>query len=107
MGAAVSPVVELTKNGDEYRLTSSSTFKDVEIKFKLGQEFDQETADGRKVKATITADGPTLHEIQVNGDGSKTTIDRTWTEDTIKMVRFLKLHFYKVPTKMSHVFFTL
>ncbi|CAH1997960.1 unnamed protein product [Acanthoscelides obtectus] len=86
MGNAVSPVVELKKEGDEYVLSSTSTFKNVVLKFKPGVEFDQETPDGRKVKATINVDGNTLKEVQKNADGSTTTIDRTFTNDEVKMV---------------------
>ncbi|VEN47099.1 unnamed protein product [Callosobruchus maculatus] len=85
MGNAVSPVVELKKEGDEYVLSSTSTFKNVILKFKPGVEFDQETPDGRKVKATITVDGNTLKETQKNADGTTTTIDRTFTNDEVKM----------------------
>nr|CAI5860832.1 unnamed protein product [Callosobruchus analis] len=91
MGNAVSPVVELKKEGDEYVLSSTSTFKNVVLKFKPGVEFDQETPDGRKVKATITVDGNTLKETQKNADGTTTTIDRTFTNDEVKMVGFLLL----------------
>lgn len=86
MGNAVSPVVDLVKEGDEYTLSSSSTFKNVVVKFKPGVEFDQETPDGRKVKATITVDGNTLREVQKGADGKVTTIDRTFSDDEIKMV---------------------
>lgn len=84
MGNAVSPVVDLQKDGDEYILSSSSTFKNVVVRFKPGVEFDQETPDGRKVKATITVDGDTLTEIQ-KGD-KETTIVREFSDDEIKMV---------------------
>lgn len=87
VGNAVSPVVCLKKEGDEYVLTSESTFKNITIKFKPGVEFDQETADGRKVKATITVEGNKLHEVQKGADGKETIIDRTFTEDEINMVR--------------------
>ncbi|XP_044261059.1 fatty acid-binding protein, adipocyte isoform X2 [Tribolium madens] len=87
VGNAVSPVVELTKNDDEYTLSSSSTFKNVVLKFKPGVEFDQDTPDGRKVKATITVDGNTLHEVQKDpNSGKETVIDRTFTDDEVKMV---------------------
>lgn len=86
MGNAVSPVVDLAKEGDEYVLNSNSTFKNVTIKFKPGVEFDQETPDGRKVKSTITVDGNTLKEVQKDASGKVTTIDRTFTDDEIKMV---------------------
>ncbi|XP_018321648.1 myelin P2 protein isoform X2 [Agrilus planipennis] len=86
VGNAVSPVVELKKDGDQYLLSSNSTFKNVLLKFKPGEEFDQETADGRKVKSTITVDGSTLHEIQKDANGKETTIERIFTDDEIKMI---------------------
>ena len=87
VGNAVSPVVDLIKDGDQYVLSSSSTFKNTVIKFKPGEEFDQETPDGRKVKSVINIDGNTLREVQTDPDsGKKTTIDRTFAEDEIKMV---------------------
>lgn len=86
VGNAVSPVVSLQKEGDEYVLTSDSTFKHVVTKFKPGVEFEQDTPDGRKVKATITIDGNTLREVQKGADGKETTIDRTFTDDEVKMV---------------------
>ncbi|KAL1500835.1 hypothetical protein ABEB36_006266 [Hypothenemus hampei] len=86
VGNSVSPVVDLTKDGDEYVLTSNSTFKHVVTKFKPGVEFDQETPDGRKVKATINIDGNTLKEVQKAADGKETTIDRTFTDDEVKMI---------------------
>lgn len=94
MGNAVSPVVELSKNGDEYVLTSNSTFKNITTAFKPGVEFDTETPDGRKVKSTITIDGNVLHELQKAADGKTTTIDRTFTADEIKMVINLRLSFF-------------
>lgn len=93
MGNAVSPVVDLAKDGDEYVLTSNSTFKHVETKFKDGVEFDQETPDGRKVKSVIKVDGNSLHEVQKDADGKETTIDRTFTDDEVKMVFYLFIPF--------------
>lgn len=86
MGNAVSPVVDLKKEGEEYILNSVSTFKNVVLRFKPGVEFDQDTPDGRKVKSTITVDGNTLVEVQKNPDGSQTVINRTFTDDEVKMV---------------------
>lgn len=86
LGNAASPVVDLAKEGDEYTLSSCSTFKNVVLKFKPGVEFEQDTPDGRKVQATITVDGNTLHEVQKGADGKTTTIDRTFTDDEVKMV---------------------
>nr|AXY94703.1 FABP [Habrobracon hebetor] len=64
MGAQVSPVVELNKDGDTFSLKTTSTFKSSEVKFKLGEEFDEETPDGRKVKSVITLDGNKMTHVQ-------------------------------------------
>lgn len=86
----MSPVVELSKQGDDYVLTSNSTFKNVETKFKPGVEQDLETADGRKVKSTFTIDGNTIKEVQKGADGKVvSTLDRIFTNDEIKMVIIL------------------
>lgn len=84
MGNAASPVIELTQNGDEYTLTSQSTFKNTSITFKLGVEFEEETPDGRKVESVITQDGNKLIHIQ-KGE-KETTIIREFSEDEVKMV---------------------
>lgn len=52
MGNAVYPTVELTENDGLYTLKTTSTFKNQEISFRLGEEFDEETPDGRKVKVS-------------------------------------------------------
>lgn len=50
MGNAVSPTVELTEKDGTYTMKTTSTFKNQELVFKSGEEIDEETPDGRKVK---------------------------------------------------------
>lgn len=51
-GNAVKPTVELKKIGDnKYKLITTSTFKNSEIKFEPGKEFDETTLDDRNVKS--------------------------------------------------------
>lgn len=54
MGAAAKPdlVVKVDDSG-VITMRSESTFKTVEVKFKLGEEFDETTADGRKTKVPL------------------------------------------------------
>lgn len=52
---AVTPVVELKKDGENFSLVTTSTFKTVETKFKPGVEFDDERADGLKVRFLFLA----------------------------------------------------
>lgn len=44
------PNMIISVDGDVITIKSESTFKNTEISFKLGQEFDEVTADDRKVK---------------------------------------------------------
>lgn len=89
VGNAVSPVVHLSIDGDKYTLTSASSFKTSVVPFKLGEEFDQDTPDGRKVKSTITLEGDnTLVEVQ-EGGGKTTKIVREFSPDEIKMVSLI------------------
>ena len=53
LGATTKPNVRFEKNGDEWTFTTISAIKTIVIKFKLNEEFDEETADGRKVKVLI------------------------------------------------------
>lgn len=50
MGNAATPTVEITLEDGTYTLKTITTFKTTEIKFKLGEEFEETTADGRNVK---------------------------------------------------------
>lgn len=87
MGNAVSPTVQLIKEGDKYTLNTTSTFKSTSISFKLGEEFEEETADGRTVKTKIVKDGDTFTQEQFGDKPS--TIIRQFTAD--KMIATFKL----------------
>ncbi|KAF7382334.1 hypothetical protein HZH68_015253 [Vespula germanica] len=84
MGASVNPVVELTENDGTYILKTNSPFKSSEIKFKLGEEFEEETPDGRKVKSVCTLEGNKLLHVQ-KGE-KETTIEREFTPTEMKAV---------------------
>lgn len=83
IGTTINPIIELTENDGVYTLTSQSTFKNTEIKFKLGEEFEEETPDGRTVKSTIIQEGNTLFHVQ-KGD-KETLIERIFTPEEVKM----------------------
>lgn len=51
------PNMIISVNGDVITIKSESTFKNTEISFKLGHEFDEVTADDRKVKVRMKALG--------------------------------------------------
>ncbi|KAJ8712774.1 hypothetical protein PYW08_008078 [Mythimna loreyi] len=87
---AVTPTVELRKDGDSYNLVTSSTFKTTECKFKPGEEFDEERADGVKVKSVCTFDGNTLKHVQKDADGVEITYVREFGPEEMKAVMTAK-----------------
>ncbi|KGL76641.1 Myelin P2 protein [Tinamus guttatus] len=75
MAAVAKPSVTITRNGDVIIIKTESTFKNTEISFKLGEEFDETTADDRKTKNVITLDNGILNQVQ-KWDGKETIIKR-------------------------------
>ena len=71
-GKAATPEQEVTVDGDNYQFKTTTTFKTHDLKFTIGQEFDDETIDGRKVKSTVTkeSDSKLVHVQQ--GEPSST-----------------------------------
>lgn len=80
IGNSVHPTVELKKlPNNKYKLVTTSTFKNSEINFEPGKEFDEETLDGRKVKSVMTFEGNKL--IQKQGGKPPSTITREFKEN--------------------------
>nr|XP_056701761.1 fatty acid-binding protein, heart [Euleptes europaea] len=82
VGFATRQIANLTKpttiievDGDKITLKTQSTFKNTEISFKLGEEFDETTADDRHVKSLVTLDGGKLIHVQ-KWDGKETSLVR-------------------------------
>lgn len=69
------PTTIIEKNGDTITIKTQSTFKNTEINFQLGIEFDEVTADDRKVKSLVTLDGGKLIHVQ-KWNGQETTLTR-------------------------------
>ncbi|XP_036137466.1 fatty acid-binding protein, adipocyte-like [Molossus molossus] len=76
------PNMSIAVSGDVMTIKSESTFKNTEISFKLGQEFDEVTADDRKVKSTMTSHGGVLMQVQA-WDGKSTTIKRKHVDNDL------------------------
>lgn len=83
----MTPTVSLEKNGNKYKLTTSSTFKTSVIEFELGKEFDETTLDDREVKSVCTFEGNKL--IHKQGGDTPSTITREFTET--EMVAVMKV----------------
>ncbi|KAG9355557.1 hypothetical protein JZ751_000395 [Albula glossodonta] len=75
VGGMTKPTTIISVDGDTISLKTQSTFKNTEIKFKLGEEFDETTADDRKVKSLVTLDGGKLVHVQ-KWNGNETSLVR-------------------------------
>ena len=53
LGSTAKPTVIISVDDDVWKLRTETTFKTHEILFKLDQEFDETTADGRKVRVRV------------------------------------------------------
>ena len=67
------PATIIEVNGDTIIVKTQSTFENTEISFKLGVEFDETTADDRKVKSVTTLDGGKLVHVQ-KWNGQETSL---------------------------------
>ncbi|XP_004842061.1 myelin P2 protein [Heterocephalus glaber] len=75
LGNLTKPTVIISKKGDYLTIRTESTFKSTEISFKLGQEFEETTADNRKTKTLVTLEKGSLNQVQ-KWDGKETMIKR-------------------------------
>jgi len=85
MANAATPVSEITQNDDQWSIKTSTTFKTTEIKFQMGKEFDEETADGRICKSTITMDEENKMLHSQTCKGQTLTILREFTPEEMVM----------------------
>lgn len=85
MASTLKPDLVFIADGESYKMRTESTFKNTEIIFKLAEEFDEVTADGRKMKTTMSLDGTTLTQTQKGNVDSTLTRELT-DDDTIKLV---------------------
>ncbi|XP_077208154.1 myelin P2 protein-like [Paroedura picta] len=75
LGSLAKPKVIIRMKGDVVTIRTESAFRNTEITFKLGQEFEETTADNRKTKTTITLDKGSLVQVQ-KWNGKESTIRR-------------------------------
>ncbi|XP_006169004.1 fatty acid-binding protein 9 [Tupaia chinensis] len=69
------PSITISADGDMVRITTESPLINTEICFKLGEEFDETTADNRKVESIVTLEGGSMIHTQ-KWLGKETTIKR-------------------------------
>ncbi|XP_073924865.1 fatty acid-binding protein 12 [Castor canadensis] len=75
LGCLAKPTVTISSNGDVITIKTKSLFKNNEISFKLGEEFEETTPGGHKTKSMVTLDNDSLVQVQ-DWNGKETTIRR-------------------------------
>ncbi|KAF3833833.1 hypothetical protein F7725_025037 [Dissostichus mawsoni] len=65
VGNVTKPTTIISVEGDKVTLKTQSAIKNTELSFKLNEEFDETTADDRKVKSFVTIDGGKLVHPEV------------------------------------------
>ncbi|KAM9198555.1 fatty acid-binding protein 9-like [Dugong dugon] len=75
VAGSVKPTVSIGVNGDMVSIRTENPFKNTAISFKLGEEFEEATADNRQVKSIITLDSGSMIQGQ-KWLGKETTIKR-------------------------------
>merc|ERR1712112_806260 len=71
---ATTPVMTVSEGGGQWTIKTSTMLKSMELKFKMGEEFDEKTPDGREVKAKGTfEDGKIVTVQKAKKDGEKST----------------------------------
>merc|ERR1711936_196546 len=83
---ASTPVMTISESGGDWTMTTKTTMKSIELKFRLGEPFDETTTDGRKCVTTVTKDGNKLITSQKGKDGGKdVTAERLFDDEGLTM----------------------
>merc|ERR1711970_396739 len=61
---ASSPVMTISETGGNWTVLTKTTAKTTEVKFRMGEEFDEVSADGRTCKTLVVLDGDTMTSKQ-------------------------------------------
>merc|ERR1712241_481600 len=83
---ASTPVMTITENSGDWTMITKTTMKSIQLKFRLGEPFEETTTDGRKCSTTVTVEGHKLVTSQKALDGSKDVIAvREFTDEGITL----------------------
>ncbi|NP_001279795.1 fatty acid-binding protein, heart-like [Callorhinchus milii] len=75
LGTLTKPTTIICVDGDTVTLKTRSSVKNTEIKFRLGEEFNEMTADGRETRTTVTMNNDKMVQVQ-RWDDKETTLVR-------------------------------
>uniref|UniRef100_A0A8C7ZS95 Cellular retinoic acid-binding protein 1 n=1 Tax=Oryzias sinensis TaxID=183150 RepID=A0A8C7ZS95_9TELE len=89
VAAASKPHVEIKQDGEHFYIKTSTTVRTTEISFQIGEEFNEETVDGRKCKSLATWETENkiyCRQTLVSGNGPKTFWSRELKGDELILV---------------------
>ncbi|PWA15131.1 fatty acid-binding protein, heart [Gambusia affinis] len=75
IGNMTKPTTIISVDGDTVTVKTQSSIKNTELSFKIGEDFDETTADDRKVKSLVTIEDGKLVHVQ-KWDGKETSLVR-------------------------------
>ncbi|XP_061678629.1 fatty acid-binding protein, heart [Syngnathoides biaculeatus] len=84
VGNLTKPTTIISLDGDKVTIKTQSTIKNTELSFKLGEEFDETTADNRNVKSVVTVEDGKMVHVQ-RWDGKETTLVRQVDGDALTL----------------------
>merc|ERR1712076_109202 len=84
---ASTPVMSIAEDGGNWTMITKTSVKSIELRFKLGEEFEEDTTDGRHCKTTVTLSGNTMTTVQkATKSGEKdVTAVREFSDDGITL----------------------
>ncbi|XP_020773130.1 cellular retinoic acid-binding protein 1 isoform X1 [Boleophthalmus pectinirostris] len=89
-GAAASkPHVEIRQSGEHFYIKTSTTVRTTEINFTIGEEFNEETVDGRKCRSLATWETENkiyCSQVLLSGSGPKTYWSRELRGDELQLI---------------------
>ncbi|MEJ1277704.1 nestin [Cricetulus griseus] len=84
VAAASKPTVEIKQEGESFYIKTSTTVRTTEINFKIGEEFEEQTVDGRPCKSLVKWESENkmvCEQRLLKGEGPKTSWTRELTND--------------------------
>uniref|UniRef100_A0A8C2SBP4 Lipocalin/cytosolic fatty-acid binding domain-containing protein n=1 Tax=Capra hircus TaxID=9925 RepID=A0A8C2SBP4_CAPHI len=82
LGCLAKPTVTIMTKEDLITIKTKSIFKNNEISFKLGEEFEETIPGGHKTKSTVILDEGSLIQVQ-DWDGKEITIRRKLVDEKL------------------------
>ncbi|XP_031462135.1 cellular retinoic acid-binding protein 2 [Phasianus colchicus] len=84
VAAASKPAVEIKQDGESFYIKTSTTVRTTEISFRIGEEFEEQTVDGRPCKSLAKWESENkmvCEQRLLKGEGPRTGWSRELTND--------------------------